>query len=154
MAKRTITTWWIGGLVLVAAGAVVCATAVILMLAYGGTFTAAATTSGGYEFVPSLDGFFWTMVGLCVLGCVAAVIGLFVQLVAWVGALINTNKLVDKMWFVMLLVSGLVGLTCALAPLGFAGMVAYLIAGPDGTAITQQHSQPTASRPTTLASTS
>jgi hypothetical protein len=163
MEKRTITRLLIGGLVLVAAGAVVCAAAVGLMLAYGGTFTPATTASGGYEFVPRLDGFFWTMVGLCVLGSLAAVVGLLVQFVAWVGALVNTSKLVDKMWFAMLLVSGLLGLSSVLAPLGFAGMVAYVIAGPDGTAVELQTRTPAPrpggdsiapQPPTTLAPTS
>jgi H+/Cl- antiporter ClcA len=126
------------------------------MLAFGGTFTAATSDSSGYDFVPRTDGFFWTMVGLCVLGCVAAVAGLLVQLVEWVGALVNTNKLVDKGWFVLLLVTGLLGLTCALAPLGFAGMVAYLIAGPDGTVFEQPQTPASQAprQPTTLAPTS
>jgi hypothetical protein len=40
----------------------------------------------------------------------------------------------DKTWFIGLLVGGLLGLTHGL--LLFAAMVAYLVAGPDGTAET------------------
>jgi hypothetical protein len=44
------------------------------MLAYGGTFTAAASGSG-YNFVPSFDGFFWTMVSLMIASFSVTVVG-------------------------------------------------------------------------------
>ena len=51
----------------------------------------------------------------------AAAVG---QLVAWVGAVLNTAQLEDKTWFLVLLVSGLLSV-------GFVAMIAYLVAGPD-----------------------
>jgi hypothetical protein len=46
--------------------------------------------------------------------------------VSWIGALLNTWQLEDKTWF-----ASLVGLT--LFGLAVPAMVAYVIAGPDGT---------------------
>jgi hypothetical protein len=106
---------------------------------YGGTFTAAPSGSG-YDFVPRNDSFFWTTVGFVVLGFTVAVVGGIVQLAAWVGALINTNRIADKTWFAVLLIGGLLGLV--FAPVGFAAMVAYLVAGPDGMLVQQQPATP------------
>jgi hypothetical protein len=150
MTKATITRTWIGGLIGIAAGLVLVGASVGLMLGYGGTFTP-APSGNGYDFVPTTDGFFWTMVGFIVLGGTAAIAGGFVQLVAWIGALINTNRLSDKTWFTILLLSGLVGLI--FAPVGFAAMVAYVVGGPDGmTGERQQTPSPTIPS-TTLAPT-
>lgn len=134
MTKSTITRTWIAGLVVLAAGLVVAGISVGLMLAYGGTFTA-APSGNGYDFVPRTDNFFWTTVGFMVLGFTTAAVGGIVQLAAWVGALINTNRIADKTWFAVLLIGGLLGLV--FAPLGFAAMVAYLVAEPDGMLIQQ-----------------
>jgi hypothetical protein len=131
-------------------GLIIVGVSVSLMLVYGGTFTP-VPGGNGYDFVPRYDGFFATTVALIVVGGIATVVGGLVQLAAWVGALVNTYQLQDKTWFGVLLALGLLGFAFGL--LGFAAMVAYLIAGPDGTARAPQ--VPTAtSRPSTLAPTS
>jgi hypothetical protein len=150
MTKSTITRTWIAGLVVLAAGLVVGGISLGLMLAYGGTFTA-APSGNGYDFVPRTDSFFWTTVGFMVLGFTVAAVGGIVQLAAWVGALINTNRIADKTWFAVLLIGGLVGVV--FAPVGFAAMVAYLVAGPDGMLVQQPAARTGAPR-TTLAPTS
>lgn len=134
MSKPTIVRTWLGGLVALAVGLIVVAFSIGLMLAYGGTFTA-ASSGNGYDFVPRFDGFFWTMVGLMVAGISLAAVGGLVQLVAWIGTLVNTYRLQDKTWFAVVLAGGLLGLAFGL--LGFAAMVAYLVAGPDGMAVPQ-----------------
>jgi hypothetical protein len=134
VTKATVTRTWIAGLIGFAAGLVLVGVSVGLMLAYGGHFTPAAS-GNGYDFVPSFDAFFATTVTFTVIAAVVAIAGGVIQLVAWVGALINTNHLVDKTWFVVLLIGGLVGFM--FAPIGFAAMVAYVVAGPDGTAVQQ-----------------
>lgn len=151
MTKSTIVRTWIGGLVGLAAGLVLVGVSVGLMLAYGGHFTA-APSGHGYDFVPTTDGFFWTMVGFIVLGSVVAFAGGVVQLIGWVGALINTNRLVERTWFTALLIGGLFGLI--FAPIGFAVMVAYVIAGPDGMAVEQRQAPPAIATPRTFAPTS
>ena len=47
-------------------------------------------------------------------------------LASWIGALLNTWQLESRAWFVGLLLLGIFNL-------GFFAMVAYLLAGPDGT---------------------
>ena len=55
-------------------------------------------------------------------------VGALAGLVAWIGAVLNTAQLEDKTWFIVLLVLGLLSF-------GFVAMIAYVIAGPDGTLI-------------------
>jgi len=140
MTKSMITKTWIGGLALFAAGIVVAMVGVFLMLAYGGTFTQVAGTNN-YDFVPDMSGFFWVTVLLIVVGGIIGLIGSVVQLAAWIGGLFNSYALATKGWFLVLLLGGL--LSFAFAPIGFAAMIAYVIAAPDGT----PYRQPQASIP-------
>lgn len=150
MTKSTITKIWVGGLVTFGAGIVAAIVGVFLMLAYGGTFTQVAGTQG-YEFNPDINGFFWMTVLLIILGGTIALIGSAVQLVAWVGGLVNSNRLPEKTWFVVLLLGGILSL--GFAPIGFAAMLAYVVAAPDGSEH-QKFATPAVPRPTTLAPTS
>lgn len=129
MTKLMIIKIWIGGLVGFAAGIVVSLLGVLLMLAYGGTLTQVAGT-GDYNFTPDMNGFFWTSIGIIIVGGTTAVLGSIVQLVAFIGAMVNSYALPDKTWFVVLLVGGVLSLAVGVA--GFAVMVAYVIAAPDG----------------------
>lgn len=131
MTKRMISRIWVIGFVVFVAGLLVGGISLGLMLAYGGHYVPAAS-GNGYDFIPRLDGYFWTTVGLMIAGFVGAGVGGIVQMVAWVGALISTYQLEDKTWFAVLLAGGLLGLS--FGPFGIAAMVAYLIAGPEGTA--------------------
>ena len=150
MAKTTVTRTWIAGLVALALGLAVAGISIGLILAYGGTFTNTGTENG-YQFVPSFDSFFWTMVGVMIAGFSITALGGIVQLAAWIGALVNTYRLQDKTWFAILLAGGLLSVVIGL--LGFAAMVAYLIAGPDGMAVQQQRLSTQAPRPSTFAPT-
>jgi hypothetical protein len=128
MAKSTITKLWIAGLIVVVGGLLMGGISLGLMLAYGGHFVAAANGNGN-DFVPTLDGFFWTMVSLMIVGFTVAAVGGVLQLAAWVGALVSTYQFVDKTWFAVLLVGGFIGLGVTLV--GYAVMIAYFVAGPD-----------------------
>jgi hypothetical protein len=130
MTKATITKTWIGGLAVFGAGIVASLVGVFLMLAYAGTFTQVADSTR-YEFTPDRSGFFWLTVAIIVIGGLIALVGSIVQLAAWVGALFNTYLVPSKGWFLVVLLGGL--LSFFLAPLGFAAMLAYVVAGPDGT---------------------
>lgn len=129
MSKSTITKTWIGGLAVFAAGIVLGIVGVFLMLAYGGTFTQIAGTSN-YDFTPNMNGFFWTTIGLIVVGGLITLVGSIVQLAAWIGGLFNSYLVPSKGWFVILLLGGVLSL--AFAPIGFAAMLAYVVAAPDG----------------------
>jgi hypothetical protein len=130
MTKSLINKTWIGGLVVFAAGIVVALVGVFLMLGYGGTFTQIDGTNT-YDFVPNMNGFFWVTIALIVAGGFIALIGSIAQFAAWIGALVNSYALPEKTWFAVLLLGGV--LSFAFAPLGFAAMIAYVIAAPDGT---------------------
>jgi len=145
MSKHTITRLWIAGLIVLLVGFVVAGINVGLMLAFGGHFTPGANGNGS-DFVPSLDSVFWSTVTGIVIGGLIALAGVLMQIAAWIGALVNTNKLQDKTWFLVLLVGGILGLGHGI--LGFAVMLAYVVAGPDGTATQQPQSPiPPASMP-------
>lgn len=139
MTKPQVTRLWIVGIIVAIAGFIIAGISVGLMLAYGGQWVPAATPNN-YDFVPQLDGYFWTTVGFSVVGGVVMLAGVVAQLVAWVGAMVNTYPLGDKTWFVILLVGGLIGFAFGLAQL--AVMVAYVIAGPDGEAIRRELARP------------
>lgn len=150
MTKSLITRIWIGGLAVFAAGIVVAIVGVFLMLAYGGTFTQVAGTNS-YDFNPNINGFFWVTVGLIVAGGLIGLVGSLVQFVAWIGGLVNSYRLPDKAWFFVLLLGGVLSL--GFAPIGFAAMIAYVIAAPEAP-VQHKLETPTLTKPTTLAHTS
>jgi hypothetical protein len=104
MSKPTITRLFGGALVAVTAGIVLVLAAVWAAFASGLVLT----------------------VTLVVVGSLAMLAGAVAAVVSWIGALLNTAQLDDKTWFVSLLVLGLLGA-------GVLAMVAYVLAGPDGT---------------------
>jgi MFS family permease len=146
MAKSTITKTWVAGLVVLVIGLIVGGIGLGMLLANGGTWVP-STRGNGYEFDPTIDGYFWTTISVMVAGFAVAAIGGIIQLAAWVGALVNTNRIDDRTWFVVLLAGGILGLAFPL--IGFGVMVAYVVAGPDGTAIERQYMPPTAQPPMT-----
>ncbi|HEX8033039.1 MAG TPA: hypothetical protein VF510_04295 [Ktedonobacterales bacterium] len=144
MRKPTIITIWLIGLAVFVVGLIVCGVSLGLLFANGGTYVPAAS-GNGYDFIPRTDSYFWTTLGFAIAGCAIALGGGVAQLVAWVGAVINTYSLRDKTWFYVLLIGGLIGLAFGLV--GFAVMLAYVIAGPDGMA-TIEPQQPMREPPT------
>lgn len=153
MTKLHITRIWLVGVIVMVAGLIVGGIATGLLLANGGHYLP-ATSGSGYDFIPTINSYFWTTVSFIVVGGVIAMAGAIAQLVAWVGALINTYQLENRTWFIVLLAGGLIGLSVGLTH--FAVMIAYVIAGPDGMARRQgEYPYPTSepARPTTLATT-
>ena len=71
----------------------------------------------------------WWMIGLLVVAGLVVLGSMIGGLVSWIGALLNTSRLDDKTWFILLLVLGLLSF-------GLVAMVLYVIAGPDGTVVT------------------
>lgn len=134
MTKSTISKIWITGFLLFAAGLIVGGISLGIMLAYGGHFTPAPNGNGS-DFVPHTDNSFWTPLAFTIAGFVIVAAGGIVQLAAWIGSLVNSYRLPDKTWFVVLLIGGLIGMGVPLV--GFGAMIAYLIAGQDGMVTTQ-----------------
>ena len=118
MSKSMVDRLFIGAIVSVIAGWVVAIIAIIAAFAGG------AIVIGGPNVV--------TVNGEAVASAlvVLAVASLFITggtiagVVSWIGALLNTARLDDKTWFVVLLVLGIWSF-------GFVAMVAYVVAGPD-----------------------
>ena len=123
MTKPTITKVWVAGLVALLAGFIVAAVGVGLMLGLGGHFQWRGNEVVGFQ--PDFNAPFWTGVGLISGGCLVFLGGLLTQFVAWIGALLNTWQLADKLWFVLLLVLGILRFE-------FVIMLIYVFAGPDG----------------------
>ncbi len=122
MRRDIVKRTWLVGLVFFVAGLVVAGIGVGLMLGHAGTWVSAP--SGGVDFQPTLNAFFWSTVATTAFGGLLVLTGGILQFAAWIGALITTSRAVDKTWFVVLLVLGLLGLQ-------FVVMIVYLVAGPD-----------------------
>ena len=121
MPKSTVTLLFFGAILTLVLGLVVALAAVVTAIV-GGVITIGGpnvVTVDGEVFAESLP---WLLIATLVFagGTIAAV-------ASWIGALLNTWPLEDKTWFVALLVLGLFSF-------GWLAMVAYVIAGPDGTA--------------------
>jgi hypothetical protein len=121
MTKSTVTRLFVGSVISVIAG---------LILGFAAILVAVASDSlvmNGPDVVAvEPTGLAWSMLGLTVLAGVAIIGGSIGGLVSWIGALLNTAELENKTWFVLLLVLGILSF-------GLVAMIAYVIAGPDGT---------------------
>ena len=130
MTKSTVSKLFIGSVIAIAGGVVLLAAG--LFLAYvNGTFIMRGPDVVGIQ--PSA--LTWSMAGLAIIGIVAIIGGALVQFIAWIGAVLNTSRLEDKTWFIVLLVLGLLSF-------GFIAMIVYLVAGPDGTRQSAKQTNP------------
>jgi hypothetical protein len=121
MSKATITRLFVGGVVAVLAGLVL-AIAGVWAAFVGGVFVMDGPDVTGINGGSAA----WTTFALMILGGLAVMGGALAGLVSWIGALMNTAQLDDKVWFIVLLVLGLFSF-------GVLAMIGYVIAGPDGT---------------------
>jgi hypothetical protein len=119
MTKQTVTRVFIGSVAAVVAGIVLAIGAVLGAMA-SNTLVFTGPDVTGIEWTP----FAWVMIGLLTIAGLAILGGMAGGLVAWIGALLNTGRLEDKTWFIILLVLGLFSF-------GLMAMIAYLVAGPD-----------------------
>lgn len=127
MTKATVTRLFIGSLIAAVAGAIIAIAAVWLALE-NGVFVMNGNDLVGIEG----SALAWVLIGVGTAGGLAIVGGLIGGLVSWIGALLNTSQLQSKTWFLALLVLGIFNF-------GFFAMIAYLLAGPDGSTVVRQH---------------
>lgn len=132
MTKRNITIMWLIGIGTMIVGGLLALFSSLALASHIGAFTA---TYQYNNYVP--DGTFWALVSFIILGGIAVLGGIVVQVVAWIGAVINTNRLVDKTWFNVLLWCGVAALVLTLFTglgtlIGWGLMIVYLVGGPDG----------------------
>jgi amino acid transporter len=118
MSKRTVTRLFAASVAALAAGLVLVFSAGALAYA-NGNFVMNGPEVVGVRSSP----FGWVMLSVAVVALVT-IFGAFVaQIVAWIGALVNTAQLDDKTWFVVLLAAGLLSV-------GFIAMLIYILAVP------------------------
>jgi hypothetical protein len=121
MSKRNVTWVFVGAIVAVGAGLVLGIAALWAALASD------AIDLGGSDVIDVNGGSgAWTALGLVIVGSLAILGGTVAAVVSWIAALLNTWQLEDKTWFASLLALGLLGF-------GVFAMIAYVVAGPDGT---------------------
>jgi hypothetical protein len=121
VSKTTVTRLFIGSVIAATAGAV---------LAIAGVWIAIANdvfVMSGNDVV-GIHGstLAWSTLGLGVVGGLAIAGAMIGGLVSWIGALLNTSQLESKTWFLVLLLLGIFSF-------GLVAMIAYVVAGPDGT---------------------
>jgi hypothetical protein len=121
MSKKNITRLFVGATVAVVAGVV---------LGIGALWAALASDAidlGGSNYIDVNGGSgAWTALAIVIVGSLVMLGGTIAAVVSWIGALLNTWQLEDKLWFGALLAGGLLGV-------GVIAMIAYVVAGPDGT---------------------
>jgi hypothetical protein len=121
ISKRTVTRLFVGAMAAFGVGLVLGVAALWAALAsdaidFGGSYVIDVNGGSGA----------WTALGLVIVGSLVILAGTVAGLASWAGALLNTWELEDKMWFGLLLALGLLGF-------GVVAMIAYVVAGPDGT---------------------
>ena len=156
MTKRTITITWLVGIGVMIGGGLLALFTGLALASHIGAYT--NNFQPGVTYVP--DSTFWGSVSFVILGGIAVLGGIVTQFVAWIGAVINTNRLVDRTWFNVLLWCGVAGIVLNFiggfgALLGWVLMIVYLVGGPDGMAAEPMTLRPTApvEPPRTLAPT-
>jgi hypothetical protein len=128
MPKATVTKIFLAGVLAAIAGGIV------VLVTGGIAYTNDVFTMNGQEVVGLRSGpLTWTLLGVGLVGALAMAAGAIAGLISWIGALLNVSQLDSKVWFVVLLLLGLTNF-------GILGMIAYIIAGPDGSnrAVTRQ----------------
>jgi hypothetical protein len=121
VSKATVTRLFIGSAIAAFAGAILAITAVWIAIAND------VFVMSGQDIVGIQGGTLaWLLLGLGVVGGLAFTGAMIGGLVSWIGALLNTSQLESKTWFLVLLLLGIFSF-------GLIAMIAYLIAGPDGT---------------------
>jgi hypothetical protein len=127
MSKATISRIFIGSMIAIVAAAILAIAAVTI------AYTNGVFIMDGPDVVGVRGtGLAWTMVGFGIVAGLVVMAGLVGGLVSWIGALLNTAQLDDKVWFVVLLLLGIWNL-------GVFAMIAYVIAGPDAKPTAVQH---------------
>jgi hypothetical protein len=122
MFKATVTKLFLGSLIAFGAGTIVAIFAIAIAVANN------VFVMDGNDIAAIQGGTLaWVLIGLAILGVLAAAGGVIAGFVAWIGAVLNTWQLDSKAWFVGLLLLGIFNF-------GFIAMIAYVIAGPDGKA--------------------
>lgn len=120
MRKQIITRVFLGSIL-------ACVTGLVLLIVAGSVLYRSGTfiMSGPDVVGIKSSGLGWAMLGLGLNGMLVIAAGVIAELVAWIGAVLNTAMLPDKTWMAVLLLTGLLSF-------GFLATITYVLAGPDG----------------------
>jgi hypothetical protein len=122
MSKSTVTKLFLGSLIGAVAGAIV------MLGAVATAFANDVFVMSGQDVVGIRGGgMAWSLIAVAAIGGLTIAAAAIGGLVSWIGALLNTSQLESKTWFIVLLLLGIFNI-------GVLAMIAYVIAGPDGTA--------------------
>jgi hypothetical protein len=151
MTKRTITIWWLTGIGVMIAGGLLALFTALGLASHIGALTA------NYQYTTYVpDGTFWALVSFIVLGGIAVLGGIVAQIVAWIGAVLNTHRLLDKTWYNVLLWCGVAAIVLTLltgilgALFAWVLMIVYLAGGPGSMVGEPMLLQPIPAEPRTL----
>jgi len=86
----------------------------------------------------------WIAAFIAIIAGFVMIAASIVQLISWIGAILNTWKLPSKGWFAFVLIAGLLSF-------GYVGMIGYVLAGPDGVAQEEEAAAIAAAPASTLA---
>ena len=127
MSKKNTTRLFVGAIVALATG---------LALGIAAVWSALASDAievGGSAVIDVNGGSgSWTALGLVIVASLMVLIGTVAAVVSWIAALLSTWQFEEKTWFASLLGLGLLGF-------GVVAMIAYVVAGPDGTKHSGRH---------------
>jgi len=121
MTKPIVTRLFVGGILAVLAGAIL-GVAVVWIAIANDLFVMHGPDIVGFR----AGTLAWPLIGLGIVAAAAMTAGFVAGVVAWIGALLDTSRIASKAWFIGLLLTGIFGF-------GFLAMIAYVLAGPDGT---------------------
>jgi hypothetical protein len=121
VSKQTVTRLFIGSVIAAVAGIIMAVIAAVLAYA-NGVFIMSGNDVVGIQWSTLA----WVLLGLGIVASIAVMGAVIAGLVSWIGALLNTYKLESKAWFIALLLLGIFNF-------GVFAMIAYVVAGPDGT---------------------
>ena len=120
-SKKNVTRFFVGAIVALGVGLVLDVAALWSALASD------AIDVGGRHVIDVNGGSgAWTALALVIVASLAILVGSAAAVLSWIAALLNTWQLEEKNWFASLLALGLLGF-------GVFAMIAYVVAGPDGT---------------------
>lgn len=117
MSRSLIARLFYGSLIAIVGAIILVAIAVAL------AFGSSSLVMDGPDVVGIQSAFGWGMFAVAVVASLVIVVACIAQLVAWIGALIESAALESKTWFVVLLVAGLFGF-------GLIAILVYLLAEP------------------------
>lgn len=132
MTKARLFRWWFTGVAVMLAAGALLYSSLLALLAHSNQVSSFAWAIGN-------DSYSIAMLTVFGVGCGIAVVGIGIQLGAWIAALSNARRLSDQAWARALLWWGIAGLV-TIPVIGIGGLIheglmtAYFVGAPDATA--------------------